>query len=75
MPPTVVWSIAAFLIGMVLGVLTTLAAFAPRLAVLEARTSRIDQDHGKLDRGLDELRRDLNGIGTAIRRIAVATPS
>jgi len=62
----IVLPIVAFLVGLALGCTGTLAAFAPRVAVLETRAGMLVDAIVKLEAAAGRLNTDLNGVAAKV---------
>lgn len=59
--------IITFVVGTIVGSLSTVAVFRSSVAVLQSQVTDTNKDVGKLDGQVATLERDLNGLGTTVR--------
>lgn len=67
------WAAVSFVLGSLVTVIPLLAAFSSRVAVLERRAVETERDIGRLISELAEARKDVNGLGAAMRQIPAFT--
>lgn len=69
----VVWYAVSFVVGSLLTTIPMLAAFSSRVAVLEKRADTAERDTGRLLEQLEQIRKDINGLGAIVRQIPAFT--
>ena len=78
MPDALIWGAVSFCLGLLVGALATMAAYASRVAVLEHRATAVEtalkdkaetigQQVGRFSAELDTIKRDINGLGQVLR--------